>query len=87
MKTGPAAHLQVWRRNGSVTGRPIVLDSDGVGRERVRFYSRQVRRVTITLANASTRYRCGRGGPTFACEGRPRDQRLHFDVAARVVRR
>ena len=86
-KTGPGAHLQVWRRDGSVSGRPIVLDAGGVGRERVRFDSRRVRRVTITLANASARYRCGRGGPTFACEGRPRDQRLRFEVAARVVRR
>jgi len=85
-RTGPAAHVQVWRRNGTVTSRPILLD-DGVGRERVRFAQRQVRRVTITLANASTRYRCGRGGPSFACAGRPRDQRLRFDVAVRVVRR
>jgi hypothetical protein len=69
-----------------VTSRPILID-DGVGRERVRFASRQVRRVTVTLANGSTRYRCGRGGPSFACEGRPRDQRLRFDVAVRVVRR
>ena len=45
------------------------LDADGVGRQRVRFDSRRVRRVTITLANASTRYRCGRGGPTFALRG------------------
>ncbi|HWM73122.1 MAG TPA: MXAN_6640 family putative metalloprotease, partial [Nocardioides sp.] len=86
-KTGPAAHLQVWRRDGTVTARPIRLDADGAGRERVRFDSRRVRRVTITLANASTRYRCGHGGMTFACEGRPRDQRLGFDVAVRVVRR
>jgi hypothetical protein len=69
-----------------VVSRPILLD-DGVGRERVRFAHHQVRRVTITLANASTRYRCGRGGPSFACEGRPRDQRVRFDVAVRVVRR
>ncbi len=86
-KTGPAAHLQVWRRDGNVTGRPIRLDADGAGRVWVSFDSRQVRRVTITLVNASTRYQCGRGGPTFACEGRPRDQRLHFDVSARVIRR
>jgi hypothetical protein len=84
-KTGPAAQVQVWRRDGTVSSRPILLD-DGVGRERVRFAHRQVRRVTITLANASTRYRCGRGGESFACQGRPRDQRLRFDLAVRVVR-
>jgi hypothetical protein len=43
--------------------------------------------VTITLANASTRYRCRQGVPTYACDGEPRDQRLVFEVGARVLPR
>lgn len=86
-RTGPAAYLQVWGRNGSLRSRPIALDADGDGTVRTRFDARRVRRVTITLVNGSTRYRCGRGGPTFACEGRPLDQRLRFEVAAEAYRR
>jgi hypothetical protein len=86
-KTGPAAHVQVLRRDGSVRSRPIALDRHGNGSERVRFDARSVRRVTVTLANASTRYRCRQADPTFACQGRPRDQRLRFAIGARVYRR
>jgi hypothetical protein len=86
-RTGARAYLQVVARDGTVRGRPIRLNADGFGRERVRFDARDVRRVTITLANASTRYRCGGGGPTYACNGTPRDQGRVFEVGARVVSR
>jgi hypothetical protein len=86
-KTGPAAYLRVLHRDGTVRGRPIALDAEGFGRQLARFDAREVRRVTITLANASTRYRCNQGDPRFACEGQPRDQRLRFEVSARVFRR
>jgi hypothetical protein len=85
--TGPAAYVQVLRRDGSVRRRPMTLNPDGFGRERVRFDARRVRRVSITLANGSTRYRCGQSDQTFACAGRPLDQRLRFEVGARVYRR
>jgi hypothetical protein len=86
-RTSPAAYLQVLRRDGTVAGRHVELNPRGYGRVRARFDARRVRRVTITLANASTRYRCRRGNPTFACQGQPRDQRQRFEVGARVVRR
>ncbi len=56
-KTGPAAYLQVTGRNRDVRHRPIVLTANGVGRARTHFNAKRVRRVTITLANASTRQR------------------------------
>jgi hypothetical protein len=56
-KTGPAAYLQVVGRNGAVRRRPIALNAEGVGRARTRFDAERVRRVTITLANTSTRQR------------------------------
>jgi len=86
-RTRPAVYLQVLRRDGTVAGRLVELKPDGSGRERARFDARRVRRVTITLANASTRYRCRRDYPAFACQGKPRDQRQRFEVGARVVRR
>jgi hypothetical protein len=86
-KTGPAAYVQVLRRDGTVRSRAITLNADGFGRERARFDARVVRRVSITLANGSTRYRCGTGDQTFACAGRPVDQQLRFEVGARVTDR
>ena len=56
-KTGPAAYVQVIGRNGVVRHRPIALNADGVGQARTRFNAKRVRRVMITLANASTRQR------------------------------
>ena len=85
-KTGPAAYLQVVGRKGAVHARPIALNADGFGRVRMSFDTDRVRRVVVTLANASTRYRCRDGGPTYACEGTPRDQGLVFEVGARVIR-
>lgn len=41
----------------------------------------------MTLANASTRFRCGKGGEFFACNGKPADQGRRFAVRARVLRR
>ena len=41
--------------------------------------------VTVVLANASTRYRCGEG-TTLACEGTPRDQRQRFVLRASLLR-
>ncbi len=85
-RTGPAAHLHVVGRDGRVRSRPIALDRHGVGRARLRFDADRVRKVTVTLVNASTRYRCGRGGTTYACQGVPRDQGLRFEVDARIWR-
>jgi hypothetical protein len=84
--TAPAAYVQVVARDGSVRARPVALDRQGVGRARMRFDATRVRKVVVTLANASTRYRCRTGGATYACNGAPRDQRLPFEVTARIWR-
>lgn len=83
---GPAAYVQVVRRDGRVRGRQVPLDAEGRGLTRVRFDADRVRRVVVTLANTSTRYRCRAGGPTYACQGVPRDQRARFELAARIRR-
>lgn len=85
--TGPAVHVIVRRRDGSVTRRHVALNRRGYGTVDVRFSTREVRLVTVTLANASTRFRCGKGGEFFACNGKPADQGRRFAVRARVLRR
>ncbi len=66
--------------------RSVPLDKSGAGSKKVIFSSRKVRSVGVTLASASTRYRCD-SGSGFACEGRPLDQRRGFAVSATATRR
>ncbi|CAN5257167.1 hypothetical protein BH09ACT12_BH09ACT12_22210 [soil metagenome] len=83
--TAPAASVLVVRDNGTLQRRPITLDKRGKGSRTLAFSSRKVRAVTVTVANASTRYSCNTGSG-FACEGRPLDQREAFKVTAEAVR-
>ncbi len=82
----PAVALLVLRTNGTLQRRALSLDKGGAGRTKIVFSSRKVRAVSVTLASASTRYRC-HSGSGFACEGRPLDQRQRFSVSARASRR
>ena len=82
----PAVALLVLRSNGTLQRRTIKLDKSGSGRKKVIFSSRKVRSVSVTMANASTRYRCD-NGTGFACEGRSRDQRQPFALSVKALRR
>ena len=83
--TSPAVALLIKRSNGKLLRRTVTLDKSGAGVKKVAFSSRAVRSVSVTLANASTRYRCdSRTG--FACEGRPLDQGQRFTVEAKARR-
>ena len=84
--TSPGVTVLVKRDNGALKRRPIALDRSGQGSRTVGFSSRSVRWVSVTLANASTRFRCD-SGSGFACEGRPRDQRERFTVTTTASRR
>jgi hypothetical protein len=59
--------------DGNVTIRPIPLNPQGDGSITVPFD----RRARVTLANASTRYRC-RQGTVYSCRGVPRDDAQSF---------
>ncbi|GAB2884091.1 MXAN_6640 family putative metalloprotease [Nocardioides pacificus] len=84
--TGPGAHVQIFKRNGTIVRKPVNLDRQGRGGLRVGFAPGSVWRVTVTVANASTRYaNCWRSTP-FACSGTPRDNGKGFRVTARAVR-
>ena len=84
--SSPAVSLLILRKNGQVQRRSVSLDKSGAGSQKVIFSSRKVRSVGVTLASASTRYRCD-SGSGFACEGRPLDQRRGFTVSAKATRR
>jgi hypothetical protein len=83
--TGPAAHVVVTRRDGSVVRRPVTLSETGDGRTVVPFDPDRVASVSVTLANASTRYRC-RQGTDFACQGTSRDDGRAYSLAYRAFR-
>ncbi len=56
---------------------------DGKGRASVKldFSSRKVKSVTITLANASTRFSCFRQ-TSWSCSGNPKDDGAGFTLKA-----
>lgn len=81
---GAAARVLVLRP-GRVRSVPVRLDREGRGSVVVPFGA-GVRQVSVTLANASTRYRCGTGAPLRTCRGTARDDGLRFTASARVVR-
>jgi hypothetical protein len=64
----PAVVVLVERRNHPATRTSVSLTPDGVGRLTVPFGASATRQVTVTLANASTRFRCHTGGG-YSCDG------------------
>lgn len=83
----PAAWLVVRTADGEWRSRQVDLDRRGRGSVTVGFSPATVRAVSLTVANASTRTRCGVDDVRWACEGRPRDDDKAFDVRAELVQR
>jgi hypothetical protein len=81
----PVAYLVAERRSGRVTMQPLPLGSTGDGDVTVGFSNRRVRSLTITLANASTRFDCW-FETAYSCQGRPRDDNREFDLRVRAFR-
>ena len=84
-RTTPAAYLLVHRTGGDVERRAIPLDRTGAGSATVGFGSAQVTEVTLTLANASTRFDCNRGTES-SCHGVSRDDGREFGYRVRAFR-
>ncbi|NYG55377.1 MXAN_6640 family putative metalloprotease [Nocardioides perillae] len=82
--TSPAAHALVHLRGGEVQRRVVRLDRSGGARVRLPFHT-GVTKVTVTLANASTRYRCGRG-TEWSCRGVPLDDGARYRFSVYAVR-
>ena len=80
-RTAPAAYVLVDRRQGKDEKRYVKLSRQGKATVKVDFSSRTVRKVTITVANASARFSCFRQ-TTWSCQGNPRDDGQTFTLEA-----
>ncbi len=79
--SSPAVVALVQRSDGRLSRVRVHLTRHGHGVATVPFGDARVRRVTVTLANASTRFRCHTGG-AFSCHGTSRDPHPSFTVRA-----
>ena len=84
-RTSPAAVVTIHRQNGKVQHKKVRLNRRGRGHRTVSFNKSKVAAVSVTLVNASTRFKCQQR-TYLACAGRSRDDRLRFKVGARVVK-
>ncbi|GAA1938294.1 MXAN_6640 family putative metalloprotease [Nocardioides hwasunensis] len=85
-RTSPAAVVVVHMKNGKRQVKTVKLNRNGDGRLRVGFNGKKVAVVSVTLVNGSTRYKCNRG-TTYACQGKPLDDKMRFSVTGRVTKR
>ena len=76
-RTSPVANVIVHSLDGSVQRTPVTLDGDVT----VPF---DVRKVTITLANASTAYNCWEG-TAYSCQGIATDDAQTFGYRVRAL--
>jgi hypothetical protein len=81
----PVAVVLVKRTHHPMTRTVIHLDGKGNGSTTVPFSTRTTQSVTVTLANASTAFRCNRG-TTFSCRGVPKAKRPAYQLRLKAVR-
>ena len=84
--TSPAATVLVHRTDGTVKKVRVRLDRRGNGAIQVPFSAAAVSAVTVSLANVSTRFRCGRK-TTLSCAGVSRDDKQKFTVRAKAAKK
>jgi len=81
--TSPVVVAYTHFKSGKVTRTTIKLSKSGAGSGKVKF-NRKVKKVTLTLVNASTRYFCGDG--VYSCQGEARDDAAKFVFSVRALR-
>lgn len=84
--TSPYAVVVVHLANGKRQTKLVKLNRRGDGRKKVAFSNKRVGAVSVTLVNASTRYKCGKD-TVLACRGVPLDDKERFSVKGKVVKR
>ena len=82
-RTSPAAYLLVDKRKGKDEKRYVKLNRKGRATVKVGFSSKRVKKVTVTVVNASARYDCFKQA-TWSCQGDPRDDAQAFVLNAAV---
>ena len=86
-RTSPAAYVIVHKKNGKQERHAIKLNRKGDGRKVFRFSTRSVKKLTVTLANASTRFDCWQQQLVYTCQGTPKDDGKRFAWKATAFRR
>ena len=83
-KRGTDAVVTVFLRGGGTQLKTVKLSKSGKGAVTVPFSTRTVKRVELTMTNASTRMTCWVGG-SYSCQGQPKDmnQLERFSVRAK----
>jgi len=84
--TSPAAYVVIDRTQGSPIRKQVTLSRSGAGSVTFSFRHATVKRVSITLVNASTRFDCGRN-TNLSCHGKPKDNGSSFDVRVSAFKR
>ncbi|MBC9733240.1 MXAN_6640 family putative metalloprotease [Nocardioides marmotae] len=84
--SSPAVHVLVRNKKGAWSRKTISLTKKGYGKKVVSFNAKKVSGVTITLANASTRFKCYKG-TNLSCRGKARDQNKQFSVKVTAFKR
>jgi hypothetical protein len=82
----PAATAVVHKLDGTAKTMRVKLDRRGKGVSTVPFSAATVAAVTVSVANVSTRYRCGRD-TSLACAGESRDDDRKFTVHTTAVKK
>jgi hypothetical protein len=82
----PAATAVVHKLDGTARSMRVKLDRRGKGVSTVPFSAATVAAVTVSVANVSTRYRCGRK-TSLACAGESRDDDRKFTVHTTAVKK
>jgi hypothetical protein len=82
---GSAATLISYLKNGSTKVRTVSLNASGGGSARTDFTRSHVRYVEVLLSNAGSSFTCLQG-TNFTCQGKSKDNNLHFLFQARTVR-
>jgi hypothetical protein len=80
---GSGAVVTIYPRGGAAKQRLVHLNRRGHGFVAVPFSSSRIRRVELTMSNASTRMTCWVGG-LYACQGQPKDMRVPEGYSAQV---
>jgi hypothetical protein len=83
---GAGAVVTVYRAKGAPQSRVVALGKRGDGSRTVKFGSRGVDHVELTMANAGTSYRCWQAAGTYSCHGRSQDDNRAMKYRAQVVR-
>jgi hypothetical protein len=83
--SAPAAYVIVRKKDGKIERRAVALTRKGVGKVKVGFSGKRIKSVIITVANASTRFTCGRG-TSLSCRGVAKDDDRRFTISTSVFK-